>query len=132
MKNGLYGENTCDSCNEGFGIATDVACIERFECKSSIWSFFFFKLFTNNIDDGGGPWYDDRGDGLSDGVVFDVRWLTPVTAADVAFDCGVDDEFAAMRRKRKEKTIILLNLIRLANGMDGCVGREEKKRRRKC
>lgn len=24
LKNGLYGENTCDSCNDGFGIATEV------------------------------------------------------------------------------------------------------------
>lgn len=30
LKNGLYGENTCDSCNDGFGIATEVdnACKE--------------------------------------------------------------------------------------------------------
>lgn len=34
---GLYGENTCDSCNDGFGIATDVG------------------NETGNIEFGGGP-----------------------------------------------------------------------------
>lgn len=75
MKNGLYGENTCDSCNDGFGIATEVdsAYVKRFDqnmfafdlsinfnerqngLKTEKGGMHGMQVRTCNIDDGGGP-----------------------------------------------------------------------------
>lgn len=100
MKNGLYGENTCDSCNDGFGIATEVdsAYVKRFDQN-----MFAFDLSINFNERQNGLKTEKGGEGESMECKYVLVTLTmavvhDMTIAAMDFPMASSSMYSSLRR----------------------------------